>query len=200
MVIGRQLPLSKFVTAEYCLNKGKVYAIWFMRLASPSRRIEIELPLRDLYSILRIVKMDYKAPSARAAPTPTKKQWGRLSARIRRCPSKLMGSLKLLRGYFASFFRSVGLAIIPTTGGVEEPKVLLRQSWKTALARCGVHLLPSIVSLIVVNVNLMTVYIGTELVGPSGQDDIKLSVLQVCAKVQVIMDFTYSVYTHDLWC
>lgn len=74
--------------------------------------------------------------------------------------------------------------VIATTRGPEQPKVLLKRSWKTALARCGAHLLPSLASLVIVTVNLMTLYIGKELVGVSGQNELKLAVLQVCAKIQ----------------
>lgn len=92
---------------------------------------------------------------------------------------------RLVRDTSTSYCRSIGLAILVTTFGEEKAKVLLRRSRLTALARSGVHVLPSLASLVIITINLMTLYIGEELVGVSGQDDLKLAVLQVCAKAQV---------------
>ncbi|TPX06783.1 uncharacterized protein E0L32_002279 [Thyridium curvatum] len=72
---------------------------------------------------------------------------------------------RLVRDTSTSYCRSIGLAILVTTFGEEKAKVLLRRSRLTALARSGVHVLPSLASLVIITINLMTLYIGEELVG-----------------------------------
>lgn len=88
---------------------------------------------------------------------------------------------------YTSLIRSVGLGISTITKGKEGAKVLFVDSWKVALARCGVHILPAAVSIVLVAVNLVGFFIGAELQGPGDQDDIKLGALQICAKVQELL-------------
>lgn len=67
----------------------------------------------------------------------------------------------------------------------ERPKVLLQSSPWLALARCTVHLTPAFVSISLVAINLVGLFLGSELRGPQDQDDLKMGLLQIAAKVQV---------------
>lgn len=67
----------------------------------------------------------------------------------------------------------------------ERPKVLLHSSPWLALVRCTVHLTPAFVSIVLVAINLVGLFLGSELQGPENQDDIKMGLLQIAAKVQV---------------
>ncbi|KAH6951456.1 hypothetical protein DER45DRAFT_648343 [Fusarium avenaceum] len=86
-----------------------------------------------------------------------------------------------------TLLRAVGLGIITLTRGPEEPTRLFTVSRKVALARCGVHILPSAVSIILITINLLGYFIGDELQGFQDGDSIKLGILQVCAKVQELL-------------
>lgn len=84
--------------------------------------------------------------------------------------------------------RSVGLGIISALIGStkEDPKILVSTSWILALMRCSIHVLPSAVSLALVTIQVRGYFIGSDLEGPGGQDELKLGLLQVAAKIQVI--------------
>ncbi|CRK18416.1 hypothetical protein BN1723_011577 [Verticillium longisporum] len=88
---------------------------------------------------------------------------------------------------YARAIRAVGLEIITIRKGPEPPKSLFVLSRKAALARCIVHLLPAMISIILISINLMGYFIGTRLQGWRGSDSIKLGVLQLCAKVQELL-------------
>ncbi|KAJ4127883.1 hypothetical protein NW768_008163 [Fusarium equiseti] len=86
-----------------------------------------------------------------------------------------------------TLLRAVGLGITTITKGPERPKKLFTISRRVALARCGVHILPSLVSLILITINLLGYFIGGELQGSKKQDSIKLGLLQIAAKVQELL-------------
>ncbi|KAH7011116.1 hypothetical protein EDB80DRAFT_762470 [Ilyonectria destructans] len=69
----------------------------------------------------------------------------------------------------------------------ERPKVLLQSSPWLALARCTVHLTPAFVSISLVAINLVGLFLGSELQGPQDQDDLKMGLLQIAAKVQELL-------------
>jgi hypothetical protein len=86
------------------------------------------------------------------------------------------------------FLRSVGLGLISALFGstTEDAKILVSTSWTLALIRCSIHVLPSAVSLALVTIHVRGYFIGSDLDGPGGQDELKLGLLQVAAKIQVI--------------
>lgn len=106
---------------------------------------------------------------------------------FRRGSAAIRGGYRRVVAKFTTFIRSVGLGIATITKGQEGAKVLVVQSRRVALSRCGVHILPSVVSVILITFNLLGYFIGTQLQGPQGQDAIKLGVLQVCAKAQELL-------------
>jgi hypothetical protein len=87
----------------------------------------------------------------------------------------------------STLLRAVGLGIATITRGPEEPKRLFTMSRKVALVRCGVHLLPSCVSLILITINLLSYFIGAELQAFQNGDGIKMGIMQICAKVQELL-------------
>lgn len=94
--------------------------------------------------------------------------------------------IKAVRKY-TTLLRAVGLELLTIIRGPEQRKNLFTVSWKVALARCGVHVLPSAVSIVLITINLLGYYIGDELQGFQDGDSIKLGILQVCAKVQELL-------------
>ncbi|RSL74071.1 hypothetical protein CEP51_011664 [Fusarium floridanum] len=60
-------------------------------------------------------------------------------------------------------------------------------SFWLALARCTIHIIPALVSIGLVILNCRGYFIGNELEGPMNQDDMKLGLLQVAAKVQELL-------------
>ena len=103
-------------------------------------------------------------------------------ARIRRM---VLQPLETIRTRYRRFWKSTGLHFFTFTSGEEAPKELFTKSRWAALARCGVHILPALVSIVLITLNLYGLYIGFELQGPRQTDSIKLGVLQVTAKIQV---------------
>ncbi|RFN53302.1 hypothetical protein FIE12Z_2452 [Fusarium flagelliforme] len=86
-----------------------------------------------------------------------------------------------------TLLRAVGLGLTTITKGPEQPKKLFTISRRVALARCGVHILPSFVSLILITINLLGYFIGGELQGSQNRDSIKLGTLQIVAKIQELL-------------
>ena len=106
-------------------------------------------------------------------------------SRIARFRKRLFQPFEFVRTQYRQFWKSTGLHLITLTSGKEEPKKLFNKSRWSALARCGVHILPALVSIVLITLNLYGLYIGFELQGPRDTDSIKLGVLQVTAKIQV---------------
>jgi hypothetical protein len=66
----------------------------------------------------------------------------------------------------------------------EEPKQAVNKGLTTAiLSLVATHLVPVSAALVLISFNLHGYYIGGELSGPSGYDDVKLSGLQFAAKL-----------------
>lgn len=105
--------------------------------------------------------------------------------RIARFRKKLFQPFEFVRTQYRPFWKSTGLPVITLTSGKEKPKKLFTTSRWSAVARCGVHILPALVSIVLITLNLYGLYIGFELQGPRKTDSIKLGVLQVTAKIQV---------------
>lgn len=83
--------------------------------------------------------------------------------------------------------RAVGLGILTYVSKErpEPPKVLIDRSLRLALSRSLIHVLPAAISTFLVVFNLHGFFIGLELQGQEGQDDLKMGTLQICAKLQV---------------
>lgn len=89
---------------------------------------------------------------------------------------------------FRTLLRSLGLGILTFLRDDEEPpKVLLEKSRWVALARCAVHLVPAFLSIGLSALNLVGFFIGKELHGSQHEDDFKLGLLQIAAKVQELL-------------
>lgn len=86
---------------------------------------------------------------------------------------------------FQSLFRAIGLRIITFRDRPEPPKILLDKSRKLALALSAIHIVPSAVSIVFISINFVEYFIGNELPGKSDEDDVKMGILQVVAKIQV---------------
>ncbi|RSL54946.1 hypothetical protein CEP53_007258 [Fusarium sp. AF-6] len=125
--------------------------------------------------------------------------WSKLAAITSRLKSLVSpASLKALYSHVGAVFQSLlrihGLDVITflylrfRRGLNEEPpKVLLQSSFWLALARCTIHIIPALVSIGLVILNCRGYFIGNELEGPMNQDDMKLGLLQVAAKVQELL-------------
>ena len=86
---------------------------------------------------------------------------------------------------FRMFLRSIGLGIIGAKPSPERPKAVVHRSRIAALAASGVHIIPTTITITLVVLNIGGRFIGGELQGEQNQDDIKMGLLQVAAKVQV---------------
>jgi len=91
--------------------------------------------------------------------------------------------LKSLFGRLRSLFHSLKDHVHAVQNGPENPKPLFKRSRTSASLCCLFHLIPVLVTLALVALNLLRFFIGRELDGPTGQDGIKLGVLQIAAKV-----------------
>ncbi|KAI4216266.1 MAG: hypothetical protein LQ351_001276 [Letrouitia transgressa] len=106
------------------------------------------------------------------------------------------GSQRLLNVGFAlsTFLRSIGLELLNVvvrgkihTHATELKKPVIQTSKWLALARCGVHIIPLLFSIILVTLNVKGFFIGHHLQGVILADDINLALLQVAAKVQELL-------------
>lgn len=96
--------------------------------------------------------------------------------------------LKALKAMILRALRGVGFSTLVCifSKGQEERKQLITHSRKIAFACCCVHILPAIVSGTILFFNFQRRFIGSQLEGQQNKDSVKLSVLQVCAKAQVL--------------
>ena len=99
--------------------------------------------------------------------------------------SALLSGASALAQRFRLLLRAIGLGIITVIRGDEPKKILVYRSRRAVLSRSAVHVLPAIVSLALIGINLSGKFIGRELQGTPGTDDLKMGLLQVAAKVQV---------------
>ncbi|KPM42359.1 hypothetical protein AK830_g4230 [Neonectria ditissima] len=116
-----------------------------------------------------------------------KQRYTALTSLPTRAGSRVARGWLSLTATYTSLLRNVGLEITTVTKGPEEPKRLFEVSWRAALARCGVHVLPAAVSIILITINLLGYFIGNELQGPSNTNGIKMGILQICAKAQELL-------------
>ncbi|KAK4187334.1 hypothetical protein QBC35DRAFT_474580 [Podospora australis] len=89
-----------------------------------------------------------------------------------------------------SLIRNVGLGIVAKSlfhSSHEQPKILIRQSRRVALARCAIHLLPASISIALVYFKIHGYFIGFELQGLQYQDSLKNAMLQVAAKLHELL-------------
>ena len=69
--------------------------------------------------------------------------------------------------------------------GEEEKKVVIEYSFWIALSRCGVHILPATVSLVLVVLNIKGTFISPYLGVKASTDSLTIAILQLVAKLQV---------------
>lgn len=90
------------------------------------------------------------------------------------------------------FLHSIGLSLVkslvdkwlyPVRGASEHRKTVLDQNVWRALQRCTVHAISVVTSIVLCYVNVRGVYLGGELPGKSGQDNVKLGALQFAVKL-----------------
>jgi hypothetical protein len=123
-------------------------------------------------------------------PQPAKATARHFFSQILALTRALMSNAFLLLRFVATkpyiLYRTLGLHVIP---GLfikdEEPKVALGKSRRRALEQCAVHILPSIVSIVIIVLNIHGCFIGSELQGEVGQDELKLGLIQFAAKIHV---------------
>jgi hypothetical protein len=99
--------------------------------------------------------------------------------------SRTLPSVHSAYTVFRAFCRNIGAGILVKLNKEEEPKELLSRSRWDAIARCGIHVLPSCVSIVLVALNFCGWFIGPTMQGGENHDYLKLAVLQICAKAQV---------------
>ncbi|KAK0717844.1 hypothetical protein B0T26DRAFT_647722, partial [Lasiosphaeria miniovina] len=95
---------------------------------------------------------------------------------------------------FNTFLRAVGissLCFLPCfrqdKGGREKPKVVIQHSLALTLAQLSIHILPAIASVLVIYLNLATLYLGRTLPGPILNTDVTNALLQICAKIHELL-------------
>lgn len=99
------------------------------------------------------------------------------------------------RPYLSFFFRAIGLESLNSlwarfkgyTAEPEPKKKVQQKSFWVALQRCGVHLLPSTISLVLITLNLKGYFIRSELAGRPGQTSQDMALLQIVAKIQELL-------------
>jgi len=69
----------------------------------------------------------------------------------------------------------------------EEPKLVIKSSLATALARSSVHFLPAMTSVTIIALNLGNLYLGRTIPGPVLDNNITIAILQVLAKMQELL-------------
>ncbi|KAF5021212.1 hypothetical protein F66182_6751 [Fusarium sp. NRRL 66182] len=90
---------------------------------------------------------------------------------------------------FRTLLRSLSFGVVTYLRGSEDepPKVLVDSSLGHAMARCAIHMVPAFLSIGLITINFMGYFIGDELEGEQGQDDLKMGLLQVAAKIQELL-------------
>ncbi|PNP59716.1 hypothetical protein FNYG_14847 [Fusarium nygamai] len=90
---------------------------------------------------------------------------------------------------FSTLLRKLSLKKVTFLGGndPEPPKVLIDSSRARAIARCAIHILPAFLSIALIALNCIGFFAGNELQGFKGQDEVKLGLLQVAAKLQELL-------------
>jgi hypothetical protein len=60
-------------------------------------------------------------------------------------------------------------------------------SRKLAVARCTIHIIPSVVSIFLITIQIRGRFIGSDLQGPLGSDETKSGFIQMAAKIQELL-------------
>ncbi|KAL8814284.1 MAG: hypothetical protein Q9223_006481 [Gallowayella weberi] len=97
--------------------------------------------------------------------------------------------------FWEHFFRSIGLAIASDISphlrswkpSVEKKKIVINRSIKLALARCSVHVLPVVVSTVILIVNTKQLFIGIDFNSQIKSVTVNLALLQAAAKLQELL-------------
>ncbi|OJJ45429.1 hypothetical protein ASPZODRAFT_144060 [Penicilliopsis zonata CBS 506.65] len=133
--------------------------------------------------------------------------------RLRRLPRMLCRTIlrdswqDALR-FYRPLLRSVGLDMVVSSlqrtidnhKGSERRKPVVDASFRNALFSCGIHILPSILSISLVTINCIGYFIGSELAGIENEDNVKLGAIQIAAKIQelLIVGSTAAIVFHFL--
>ena len=88
--------------------------------------------------------------------------------------------------FWHQFWRNTGLGVLNDLEAwvrgkrhrSEQKKVVISNSRWTALGRCGVHVLPVLVSVAIIAVNLRQIFIGIDFVSPIKSETINVAFLQ----------------------
>ena len=97
--------------------------------------------------------------------------------------------------FWQHFLRSTGLgAINELTSWIrgrrhrsEEKKIVLSTSRWTALSRCCVHILPTLVSVAIISINVRQLYVGIDFNSLIGSETLNIALLQTAAKIQELL-------------
>ena len=106
-----------------------------------------------------------------------------------------MQSDPISTSFWQQFFRNTGLGVLNDLNRrlrgrrrrSEQKKVIISTSRWTALSRCGVHILPVLVSIAIVSINIRQVYIGIDFKSLVNSDTINIAFLQTAAKLQDLL-------------
>lgn len=93
------------------------------------------------------------------------------------------------------FFRNTGLGVLNDLNTwlpgrrhrSEQKKIVISTSRWTALSRCGVHVLPVLVSIAIIIINIRQVYIGIDFQSLVTSETINIAFLQTAAKLQELL-------------
>ncbi|KAL8709735.1 MAG: hypothetical protein Q9220_005521 [cf. Caloplaca sp. 1 TL-2023] len=114
--------------------------------------------------------------------------------------------------FLEQFFRGIGLAVVNDVlrqirrkrSRQEEKKIVIDKSFKIALGRCSVHILPIVISVIILTVNTKQVFIGIDFQSLVKSQTINLALLQTAAKLQELLivaslaTVTFQLLRHEL--
>jgi hypothetical protein len=79
------------------------------------------------------------------------------------------------------------MVFITVIHGEEPRKVLIFESRRAVLSRSAVHILPVFVSLVLIVINLRGYFIGRELQGTSGGDDLKMGIYRLRPRCKYVI-------------
>ena len=86
----------------------------------------------------------------------------------------------------------------------EEKKIAVAKSWRLAATRCAVHLLPILVSVVIIAINTKAIFIGINFDSKIKSETINIAFLQIAAKLQELAiiaslaEVTFEILRHEL--
>ena len=106
-----------------------------------------------------------------------------------------MQTFPRLDSFWPQAFRNVGLGSLNDLDlwlrgrrhRNEQKKIVIKTSRWTALSRCGVHVLPVLVSTAIIAINVRQVYIGVDFKSIVSSETINIALLQTAAKLQELL-------------